>query len=145
MFSLIMAHQFHGNLLSKLLLPPLLIIQRSLCYMKQTKSVFGCRLLSIIYKHVQFDFYNGTPIIIYEGNASCMSQIREGYIKSDRTKHIWLKFSTLMSYSRTRRLMPSRYTTLITLLSLFTIALPTLMLYKFAHNIGMHWLNQLSN
>src|SRR5206468_2761128 len=29
-----------------------------------------------------------SPTIIYEDNAACITQIKEGYIKGDRTKHI---------------------------------------------------------
>ncbi|KAI3506493.1 hypothetical protein L1887_28854 [Cichorium endivia] len=32
------------------------------------------------------------PTLIYEDNAACVSQMKEGYIKSDRTKHIPPKF-----------------------------------------------------
>ncbi|KAL4581345.1 hypothetical protein LXL04_017559 [Taraxacum kok-saghyz] len=28
------------------------------------------------------------PTLIYENNAACVSQMKEGYVKSDRTKHI---------------------------------------------------------
>ena len=32
------------------------------------------------------------PTVLYEDNAACITQIKEGYIKSDRTKHILPKF-----------------------------------------------------
>ena len=32
------------------------------------------------------------PTVLYEDNAACITQIKEGYIKSDRTKHIPPKF-----------------------------------------------------
>ncbi|XP_056864007.1 secreted RxLR effector protein 161-like [Raphanus sativus] len=35
---------------------------------------------------------NSKPTILYEENAACVAQTKEGYIKSDRTKHIPLKF-----------------------------------------------------
>jgi len=34
------------------------------------------------------------PTRIYEDNAACVAQIKEGYIKSDRTKHIPPRFSS---------------------------------------------------
>lgn len=46
----LMAQQFHGDLLSRPLLPSPLIIQRFLHYMKQVKNVFGSGILSIIFK-----------------------------------------------------------------------------------------------
>ena len=33
-----------------------------------------------------------TPTVIYEDNIACNSQLKEGYIKGDRTKHISPKF-----------------------------------------------------
>ena len=33
-----------------------------------------------------------SPTIIYEDNTACISQLKEGYIKGDRTKHISPKF-----------------------------------------------------
>ncbi|KAJ9561004.1 hypothetical protein OSB04_006164 [Centaurea solstitialis] len=32
------------------------------------------------------------PTVLYEDNAACIAQLKEGYIKGDRTKHILLKF-----------------------------------------------------
>lgn len=32
------------------------------------------------------------PTIIYEDNQACIAQVQQGYIKSDRTKHIDPKF-----------------------------------------------------
>ena len=32
------------------------------------------------------------PIILYEDNAACITQIKDGYIKCDRTKHISRNF-----------------------------------------------------
>ena len=31
---------------------------------------------------------NNSPIVIYEDNAACIAQVRGGYIKGDKTKHI---------------------------------------------------------
>ena len=33
-----------------------------------------------------------SPTVIYEDNTACIVQIKEGYIKGDRTKHILPKF-----------------------------------------------------
>ena len=35
---------------------------------------------------------NSSPIIIYEDNAVYVAQVRGGYIKGDKTKHISPKF-----------------------------------------------------
>ena len=33
-----------------------------------------------------------TPTILFEDNVACIAQIKGGYVKEDRTKHITLKF-----------------------------------------------------
>ena len=52
-------------------------------------------LRSVIY-HIQntcgFSLSTGMPTPILEDAAACIAQIRGGYIKGDRTKHIYLKF-----------------------------------------------------
>ena len=35
---------------------------------------------------------NKNPTILYEDNVTCIAQLGEGYIKSDRTKHIPSRF-----------------------------------------------------
>ena len=32
------------------------------------------------------------PTVMYEDNAACIAQLKDGYIKGDRTKHILPKF-----------------------------------------------------
>ncbi|KAI3705103.1 hypothetical protein L1987_75335 [Smallanthus sonchifolius] len=43
---------------------------------------------------------NKEPTIIHEDNAACITQLKEGYIKGDRTKHILPKFFLHMIYKR---------------------------------------------
>ena len=35
---------------------------------------------------------NNSPTIIYEDNTTCVEQVKEGFIKRDKTKHISPKF-----------------------------------------------------
>ena len=35
---------------------------------------------------------NNSPIVIYEDNVACIAQVRGGYIKGDKKKHISPKF-----------------------------------------------------
>lgn len=53
------------------------------------------RLLRSVTRHIQGAAGLSTkknPTILYKGNVACITQMKEGYIKSDRTKHIPPKF-----------------------------------------------------
>jgi hypothetical protein len=47
-------------------------------------------------QHIQeecgLDSVRENPTVIYEDNTACIAQIKKGYIKGDRTKHISSKF-----------------------------------------------------
>lgn len=44
-------------------------------------------------QHIRFDCgMTEAPTIMYEDNAACIAQLKNGYIKGDRTKHIFPKF-----------------------------------------------------
>jgi len=50
-----------------------------------------CRWLRSVLRHIQGVSgltVDENPTILYEDNAACVTQMKEGYIKSDRTKHI---------------------------------------------------------
>ncbi|KAD7477833.1 hypothetical protein E3N88_00969 [Mikania micrantha] len=79
-----------------------------------------------------------SPTTIYEDNAACISQMKEGYIKSDRTKHIPPRF-----FSYTQDLIKDNQVEMRYVSSsnnsadLFTKALPTAIFRKHIHDIGM--------
>lgn len=76
--------------------------------------------------------------MIYEDNAACIAQMREGYIKNDRTKHIPPRF-----FSYTQDLIKNNQIEMQYVQSsnnsadLFTKALPTAIFRKHVHSIGM--------
>jgi hypothetical protein len=43
-------------------------------------------------KELWFTFQKKNATVIYEDNTACIAQLKEGYIKGDRTKHISPKF-----------------------------------------------------
>ena len=47
--------------------------------------------------------------VLHEDNVACITQIKGGFIKGDRTKHISLNSSILMSFKRKVRLMFNRF------------------------------------
>ncbi|KAJ9544627.1 hypothetical protein OSB04_024334 [Centaurea solstitialis] len=71
------------------------------------------------------------PTLIYEDNAACVTQMKEGYINSDRTKHIPPRF-----FSYTQDLMKSNQVEIKYVQSsnntsdLFTKSLPTAIFRK---------------
>lgn len=79
-----------------------------------------------------------SPTILYEDNSACIQQLKEGYIKNDRTKHIPPKF-----FAYTQELMKKDEIDIQYVMSsknsadLFTKALPTAAFRKHVHNIGM--------
>jgi len=84
------------------------------------------------------------PTRIYEDNAACVDQIKEGYIKSDRTKHISPRF-----FSYTQELEKNKEVEVQYIRSsdnaaeLFTKALPTSTFRKYVQSIGMRHLRDL--
>ena len=87
---------------------------------------------------------NRSPTILYEDNAACIAQLREGYIKSDRTKHIPPRF-----FSYTQELIKDNHMDIKHIQSsknsadIFTKALPTAIFRKHVHNIGMRHLHTM--
>ena len=51
----------------------------------------------------------GNATVLHEDNAACFAQIKGGFIKGDRTKHISLNSSILMTSKRKVRLMFNRF------------------------------------
>ncbi|CAA7045307.1 unnamed protein product [Microthlaspi erraticum] len=78
------------------------------------------------------------PTTIYEDNSACVTQLKEGCIKSDRTKHILPRF-----FSYTQELEKNQEVDIQYVRSsdnaadLFTKALPTTVFKKHVQSIGM--------
>ncbi|KAL5539012.1 hypothetical protein UlMin_043908 [Ulmus minor] len=78
------------------------------------------------------------PTVLYEDNAACITQIKEGYIKSDRTKHIPPKFFSFTQELEKNKDVDVQYVrSSENVADLFTKALPTTVFRKLIHNIGM--------
>ena len=54
-----------------------------------------CIRLRLLIQHINetcgLSFIKECPTVIYEDNTACIAQVKGGYIKGDRTKHISLK------------------------------------------------------
>ena len=78
-----------------------------------------------------------SPIILYEDNAACITQIRGGYIKCDRTKHISQKFFYTYELQKSDEIDVKQIRSSDNLSNLFTKALPTATFKKLVNNIRM--------
>jgi hypothetical protein len=85
-----------------------------------------------------------SPTILYEDNAACITHIRGGYIKDDRTKHISLKFFYTHELQKGGSIDMKQIQSSDNLTDLFTKTLPTVTFKKLVNNIGMRRLKDLS-
>src|SRR4029450_5931186 len=87
---------------------------------------------------------NNIPTILYEDNAACLAQIKGGYIKGDRTKHISPKFFYTHELQKNGDIDVQQIRSCDNLADLFTKALSTTTFKKLVHNIGMQQLKGFS-
>ena len=72
-----------------------------------------CVWLRLIIQNIQktcgLPSIRGNATKLHEDNVACIAQIKWGFIKGDRTKHISLNSSILMSSKRKMRLMFNKF------------------------------------
>lgn len=78
-----------------------------------------------------------TPTILYEDNAACIAQLKGGYIKGDRTKHISPKFFFTHDLQKNGDIDVQQIRSCENLADLFTKTLPTSTFEKLIKRIGM--------
>ena len=83
------------------------------------------------------------PTIIYEDNAACIEQMKTGYIKGDKTKHIDPKFFFNQQQQHKNRISVEAIRSDCNPADLFTQSLPRAMLEKHAKAIGLCRLSDL--
>nr|GEX74062.1 retrovirus-related Pol polyprotein from transposon TNT 1-94 [Tanacetum cinerariifolium] len=83
------------------------------------------------------------PTVLYEDNATCIAQLKEGYIKGDRTKHILPKFFFTHDLQKNGDIIVQQVRSSDNLADLFIKVLPTSTFRKLSHNIGMRRLKDL--
>ncbi|KAL0396167.1 UNVERIFIED_CONTAM: hypothetical protein Scaly_0065100 [Sesamum calycinum] len=84
-----------------------------------------------------------SPIGIYEDNAACIAQIKDGYIKGDRTKHISPKFFSTHELQVESKVDVKQIPSSQNLADLFTKALLAKVFKQLVHNIGMRRLKDI--
>ncbi|XP_074283932.1 secreted RxLR effector protein 161-like [Silene latifolia] len=77
------------------------------------------------------------PTIIYEDNAACIHQMKEGFIKGDRTKHIAPKFFFTHELQKEGVVDIQQISSKHNLADLFTKSLPSTTFQELVKNIGM--------
>ncbi|KAL0415671.1 UNVERIFIED_CONTAM: hypothetical protein Slati_3399000 [Sesamum latifolium] len=84
------------------------------------------------------------PTILYEDNAAFIAQLKEGYIKGDRTKYISPKFFFTHDLQKNGDIDVQQVRSSDNLADLFTKALPTAIFKKLVHTIGVRHLKYLN-
>ena len=80
---------------------------------------------------------------MYEDNAACIAQLKGGYIKGDRTKHISPKFFFTHDLQQNGEIEVQHIRSSDNLVDLFTKALPTSTFEKLRYKIGMRRLRDI--
>ena len=84
------------------------------------------------------------PTLIYEDNLACVTQMKEGYIKSDRTKHIPPKFfEYIQDLIKDKKVKIEYVQSSKNAADLFTKALPKAIFKQHVHSIGMRHVNNM--
>ena len=84
------------------------------------------------------------PTILFEDNAACIAQLRGGFIKGDRTKHISPKLFFTHDLQKNGDIDVRQIRSSDNPADLFTKSLPASTLEKMAHKIEMRKLNHLN-
>ena len=85
----------------------------------------------------------GNPTTLYEDNAACIAQLKGGYIKGDRIKHILPKFFFTHDLQKNGEINVLQIRSSENLADLFTKALPTSTFKRLVHQIGMRQFKDL--
>ena len=85
------------------------------------------------------------PTVLHEDNAACIAQVKGGYIKGDRTKHISPKLFYTHELQNNGEISVQQIRSNDNLVDLFTKAMPTTTFKKLVHQIGMCQVKDLQN
>ncbi|XP_074318476.1 secreted RxLR effector protein 161-like [Silene latifolia] len=88
-------------------------------------------------RRLRFVLPKEAPTLLYEDNARCIAQLKEGYIKGDRTKHISPKFFFTHDLQKSGDINVQQIRSSENLADLFTKALPTTTFKKLLHQLGL--------
>ena len=83
------------------------------------------------------------PTILHEGNVACIAQLKGGYIKGDKMKHISPKFFYTHEVQKDDVIIVKQVQSCNNLANLFTKSLPYCTFQKFVTGIEMKCLKDL--
>ncbi|PHU15248.1 DEAD-box ATP-dependent RNA helicase 35B [Capsicum chinense] len=108
-----------------------------------------CVWLRSMTQHIQelyeFSLNKDIPTTLYKDNVACITQLKGGYIKGDRTKHISPKFFFTHDFERKGEIDIQQIRSSNNLAYMFTKALPTSTFEKLRYKIGMRRLLYISD
>ncbi|GJS31160.1 hypothetical protein Tco_0491780 [Tanacetum coccineum] len=94
-------------------------------------------------KRVTNAYGKEAPTVLHKDNEACIAQLKDGYIKGDKTKHILPKFFFTHDWQKSGDIIVQKFRSCDNLADLFTKALPTSTFKNLVHDIGMRRLNEL--
>ncbi|XP_021839035.2 uncharacterized protein [Spinacia oleracea] len=106
-----------------------------------------CVWLRYVIQHIREDYGLSTgkeaPTVMYEDNTTCIAQLKDGYIKGDKTKHILPKFFFTHELQKNGDVQVLQNRSSENLTDLFTKAIPTATFKKLVYYIGLRRLKDL--
>ncbi|KAG7559105.1 Reverse transcriptase RNA-dependent DNA polymerase [Arabidopsis thaliana x Arabidopsis arenosa] len=102
------------------------------------KASRECVWLRSMTQHIRSDCgmdEDKEPTVLYEDNAACIAQLKEGYIKGDRTKHILPKFFSTSDWQKDGTISVQQVRSSENSADLFTKSLPASTLRKLIQQI----------
>jgi hypothetical protein len=94
-------------------------------------------MIQYIQEECDLELVREKPTVIYENNTACIAQIKEGYIKGDRTKHISSKFFSTHDLQKNGLINVCQIKSSDNLADLFTKSLPKNIFEHLSHKIGI--------
>ena len=107
-----------------------------------------CVWLRSMIQHIQetcgLPSIRGNATVLHEDNVACIAQIKEGFIKGDRIKHISPKFFYTHELQKKGEIDVQQIWSCNNLGDLFAKTLPSTTLKKLRYDIGMRRLRDLT-
>ena len=112
------------------------------------KASHECIWLRLMIQHLQesckLPFIKDNLITLFEDNATCIAQVKGGYIKGDKTKHISPKFFYTHELQKSSEIDIQQICSSDNLVDLFTKSLSISTFKKLTYNIGMRQLKDIN-
>ena len=105
------------------------------------ETSYECVWLRSLIQHIQeicgLTSIRSNATVLHEDNVACIAQIKEGFIKGDRTKHISHKFFYTHELQKKCEIDVQNFRSCNNLADLFTKALPSTTLKKLRYDFGI--------